>query len=64
MRNAEEVYLGDGLYASHDGFQIILRAPRMGGDHYVALEPQVYRALVSFVENCTKKEKSHETVRG
>jgi hypothetical protein len=28
-----EVYLGDGLYASFDGYQIRLRAPREGGDH-------------------------------
>jgi hypothetical protein len=36
-----ETYLGDGLYAAFDGWQITLRAPRNGGDHWVALEPQV-----------------------
>lgn len=40
-----EAYLGDGLYASFDGFNIGLRAPRLDGDHYIALEPQVYQAL-------------------
>jgi hypothetical protein len=40
-----EEYLGDGLYASFDGWQVILRAPREGGDHVVALEPEVYRSL-------------------
>jgi len=44
-----EVYLGDGLYASFDGWQIMLRAPRLNGDHFVALEPSVYRALENFV---------------
>lgn len=33
MSESGEVYLGDGLYASHDGYQIKLRAPREGGDH-------------------------------
>ncbi len=45
-----EVYLGDGLYARFDGFTIWLRAPRETGDHYVALEPQVYAELTRFVE--------------
>lgn len=46
----KETYLGDGLYASFDGFAIWLRAPRERGDHVVALEPEVYRALTEFVE--------------
>jgi hypothetical protein len=40
-----ERYLGDGLYAAFDGWQIVLRAPREGGDHFVALEPAVWQAL-------------------
>lgn len=52
----KETYLGDGLYASFDGFAIWLRAPRETGDHVVALEPQVYRELVNFVDRM-KKEK-------
>ena len=44
----KEVYLGDGLYVSYDGWQLCLRAPREDGvDHVVFLEPQV---LVSFEE--------------
>lgn len=43
-----ETYLGDGLYASFDGYQVILRTSREGGDHWVALEPSVYAALVDF----------------
>jgi hypothetical protein len=46
-----ERYLGDGLYASFDGFAITLRAPRENGDHYVVLEPDVYLALTKFVEH-------------
>ena len=44
-----ETYLGDGLYASFDGWQILLRAPREGGDHVVGLEPDVYRSLQEWI---------------
>lgn len=47
----KETYLGDGLYASFDGFMITLRAPRADGDHWVGLEPEVYSALVQFVKS-------------
>ena len=45
----KETYLGDGLYASFDGYQIKLRAPREDGDHEVYMEPEVYTALQAFV---------------
>jgi hypothetical protein len=51
----EEAYLGDGLYASFDGFAITLRAPRPGGDHWVALEPDVYAELLRFVAKLKKE---------
>ena len=41
-----ETYLGDGLYASFEGYQIVLRAPREGGDHWVALEPDAFVRLL------------------
>ncbi len=44
-----ETYLGDGLYASFDGQHIRLRAPREGGDHFVALERDVYHSLLRWV---------------
>lgn len=43
-----EVYLGDGLYASFDGFMIRLRAPREDGDHVVFLEQAMFQELVQF----------------
>ena len=46
----KETYLGDGLYVSFDGYQLILRAPRESGDHFVALEPSVYSALLTYVK--------------
>lgn len=44
-----ETYLGDGLYASFDGWSFTLRAPREGGDHEVMLEPAVLDAFEQFV---------------
>jgi hypothetical protein len=46
-----ERYLGDGLYASFDGFAFWLRAPRDGGDHVVALEPDILQAFEVFVRD-------------
>lgn len=43
-----EEYLGDGLYASFDGWQVKLRAPRENGDHEVFLEPGL--TLDAFLE--------------
>jgi hypothetical protein len=45
-----ETYLGDGLYASFDGFQFCLRAPRDMGDHEVYLEPSTLRAFEDYVK--------------
>jgi hypothetical protein len=46
----EETYLGDGLYASFDGYQFRLRAPRLEGDHEVYMEPPVLYAFEQYVE--------------
>jgi hypothetical protein len=48
----KETYLGDGCYASFDGFALTLRAPRERGDHYVVLEPLAVREFVKFVQQC------------
>jgi hypothetical protein len=45
----EEEYLGDGLYVSHDGRMVKLRAPRESGDHWVGLEPQTLNALMRWL---------------
>ena len=41
-------HLGDGLYASFDGYQIWLRAERDGRWHEVAIDQHVYEALVRY----------------
>jgi hypothetical protein len=54
--STHETYLGDGLYASFDGFMITLRAPREGGDHWVGLEPDVFASLVEYQKRVTTEE--------
>lgn len=51
-----ELYLGDGLFASYDGFQFRLRAPRAEGDHEVFLEPMVYRVFAKFADRMVRGE--------
>jgi hypothetical protein len=51
-----EQYLGDGLYASHDGYQIRLRAPRDGGDHEVYLDQSTLQAFLRFLEQLPKAD--------
>lgn len=48
MKQENEVYLGDGLYASFDGWQFRLRAPRENGDHVVYLDAMVLREFQRF----------------
>jgi hypothetical protein len=50
MTTMNEEYLGDGLYISYDGFQFVLRAPRNEGNHYVALEPDIFAAFLRYIE--------------
>lgn len=44
-----EEHIGDGLYASFDGFQFKLRAPRPECDHEVFLEPAVLQAFEDYI---------------
>jgi hypothetical protein len=50
MPEPNETYLGDGLYASFDGFMITLRAPRDRGDHWMGLEPLILRELIAYAK--------------
>jgi len=43
-----EHYLGDGLYVSHDGWQICLRTE----GSRVYLEPSVWYELLAWVKRC------------
>lgn len=48
----EDRYLGDGVYASWDGFQIWLTTQT--GDK-IALEPEVFQELIKFNEDLQKQ---------
>jgi hypothetical protein len=41
-------YLGDGVYASFDGYQIWLKAERDGSMHEIAIEPEVLARLLQY----------------
>ena len=55
MDNLEQfdAYLGDGVYASFDGFQIWLAANNPQ-NKVVALEPDVFDRLVEYEKNLLK----------
>lgn len=52
-----EQYIGDGVYASYDGYAIKIRADRDGRDHWIVLEPDVLVSLVLYAEKMKKAEK-------
>ena len=58
-RRPYEDYLGDGLYADFDGYQIILSAnDRVVGEHStdkVALEPGVVDNFINYVKKLREK---------
>lgn len=45
-----QMYLGDGVYASFDGFNIWLRTERNGRVHEIALEPEVLGLLTKYAD--------------
>jgi hypothetical protein len=55
MTTENETYLGDGLYASFDGYQFKLRAPRFGADHEVFLELEVVKNFQEYVQHIARE---------
>ncbi len=51
-----EDYLGDGVYASYDGYHIILDL-RAQDSSRIALEPAVFAALLRFNERVMQAQK-------
>ena len=52
--NAEDAYLGDGVYASFDGYQIWL-AVNHHLNKQVAIDPHVMQALMTYAEKVWKE---------
>jgi len=44
----EKRYIGDGVYASFDGYQIWLTTERDGRTHSIALEAETFDALIQY----------------
>lgn len=52
----EDTYLGDGLYASYDGFQIRLYTERADGTHEVFLDGHTLAQFEAFVAKLRKEQ--------
>lgn len=53
-------YLGDGVYASYDGYHVWLAV----NDHQnrvVALEPEVIEALFKYIQSIKPKDENEQT---
>lgn len=46
-------YIGDGVYATHDGYQILLRTCRCGIWELIAIDDETWENLVRFREHVT-----------
>ena len=44
-------YIGDGVYAGFDSYQIWIVCRRETGFHYIALEPRTFESLARFGES-------------
>jgi hypothetical protein len=57
--NQQDAYLGDGVYASFDGYQIWL-AVNHHENRQVAIEPKVMRQLLAYASRVWGEETSHD----
>lgn len=51
-----ETYIGDGVYASYDGYQIRLRCAAPSQPNIIYLDGSVYASLLRFVEKINESE--------
>lgn len=51
----DPVYLGDGVYASTDGYHVLLHVQDHRSEPVVALDPYVLDALAKYVERQKSK---------
>lgn len=54
MNKPNDEYLGDGVYASFDGYQIVLDTREQLPVNTIAIEPDVWRKLVAYAEKLHK----------
>lgn len=53
--DGDEVYLGDAVYASFDGYQVRLRCEAPAHPNIIYIDPDVFHSLTTFV-NSIKEE--------
>ena len=51
-----DCYIGDGVYASFDGFGVILDLRGQDSTTRIYLEPDIFKRLVQYRDRITKKE--------
>ena len=63
IKKIEDRYLGDGVYASFDGFNIILDLRGQDNTTRIALEPQVLGMLMIYEQEIAelRKQKAGES---
>ena len=57
MGRIKDEYLGDGVYASFDGFQIVLDLRAQDDTPRIALDPSVLEALDKYRERVEQAQK-------
>jgi hypothetical protein len=57
----DDVYLGDGVYASFDGYHIVLDLRGQDNHTRIALEPIVMEALVNYRDAINSPEPASKT---
>jgi Zn finger protein HypA/HybF involved in hydrogenase expression len=55
----KEAYLGDGVYATFNGWHVVLDIHAQGSGR-VVLEPEVLQALFDFIEDCNQQHQQHQ----
>lgn len=57
MAEHEERYIGDGVYASYDGYHVILDLRAQDSTTRIALEPPVFDALLRYRDDVTAEQR-------
>ena len=56
MPQSENRYLGDGVYASSDGYHIILDLRAQDSTTRIVLEPEVFKELIRYAQTVNEGE--------
>lgn len=58
-----EAYLGDGVYATWDGYMLSLDCRAQGPVDRICLEPEVFSALGDFLVQCNTQQTKQDDTR-